>query len=157
MFHTGVQHDGARLRVVEDVELGRSRRVAHHGPATHEDDPPQRREGLRMGASKQGDVRQGRERDEGDRCVGVGPGEGKIPQQGDRATRVGRCGDRCPPESAEPVRAVHVAGVDRSFQEGPVSAYPHGDISAPRGLQNGQRVAHDVGQRRVAPDAGDPA
>ena len=66
----------------------------------------------------------------------------------------GREGGRRHPEVGHAVGAVHVPGVDRLLEERARGPDADGDVAAAGGLEHHEGVAHDVGQRGVAADAG---
>ena len=78
-----------------------------------------------------------------------------VAQEVDRGARVGAQGGRRHPEVGHAVVAVHVAGVDRLLEQRARGPDAHRHVAAPGGLEHDEGVAHDVGQRGVAADAGD--
>ncbi len=87
--------------------------------------------------------------------VGLGSLAADVTEQLDGVARVGPGGRRAPPEVTHAVVAVDVAGVDGSLEQGPLGAAGDRHVGATGGLEDEQRVAHDVVDGRVATDAGD--
>ena len=142
----GLQHDGRRLGVVPDVELGRGGGVADGGRATHEDDLPQPGRGLRPGPQQQRDVGHRRQRHEGD-PVGLLAGrrlQEHVAQQLDGVPGVGLAGGAGPAEVAHAVLAVHVRRVPRRLQQRPCGASRHGHVGPAGEVEHRERVGHDV-------------
>jgi hypothetical protein len=77
-----------------------------------------------------------------------------VAQEVDRGARVRREGRGQHPEVCHAVGAVDVAGVDGLLEQRAGGADPDRHVVAAGRLEHREGVAHDVGERRVAADAG---